>query len=125
MDLSLINAFALMKKVEALNAHELHCASSNGESPRTCLPLIFVGLKGEKERQSMEGLVGSDESLHINPTRQSNGKLTCYLCSLRGLKAKKSKYGGTGCMRDFHVECLQHFIIVMHSSLARLRPGQR
>ncbi|ETP21916.1 hypothetical protein F441_04668, partial [Phytophthora nicotianae CJ01A1] len=59
----------------------------------------------------IDDVVGADESLHIitpNSTQHSNGKLTCYLCSLRGM-ARKSKYGCAKCERGFHVACFSAF----------------
>ena len=56
-------------------------------------------------------VVGFDMSYHMitpNSTSVSNGKLTCYLCSLRGLN-RKAKYGCTKCERGIHVECFTAF----------------
>ncbi|KAG6945715.1 hypothetical protein JG688_00016425, partial [Phytophthora aleatoria] len=38
----------------------------------------------------------------------STGKLTCYLCSLRGF-TKKALFGCTGYHRGFHVACFSAF----------------
>ena len=60
-----------------------------------------------KQQEAIQKVVDCDSSLHMitpNSFNISNGKLTCYLCSLRSLN-RKSKYGCMNCQRGFHVEC--------------------
>ncbi|OWZ14068.1 hypothetical protein PHMEG_00012501 [Phytophthora megakarya] len=59
----------------------------------------------------IQDLMGEDKSVHAitpNSKQHSSGKLTCYLCALRGL-SKKAVYGCTGCHHVFHVVCFTAF----------------
>ncbi|KAG3109308.1 hypothetical protein PI125_g11051 [Phytophthora idaei] len=73
-------------------------------------------MEKERRRQSVssqpiDAVVGADDSVHAitpNSKQHSNGKLVCYLCTLRGF-SKKALYGCTGCQRGFHVACFTAF----------------
>ncbi|EGZ10404.1 hypothetical protein PHYSODRAFT_518952 [Phytophthora sojae] len=117
LDISIINTYALERVIGGsasarvtLREFKREIADKLTRNEKT--------LKQQRDRRqqkrkagALDEAVGSVDSLHIitpNSTEHSNGKLTCYLCSLRGM-AKKAKYGCTKCERGFHVECFRAF----------------
>ncbi|KAK1938850.1 hypothetical protein P3T76_008925 [Phytophthora citrophthora] len=99
LDLALINALALFKKVAGSAVERVTLREFK---QRVAEKLTAVQrTRREKERcrrqpqpnEPLEDLVGADPSLHAitpNSKKHSSGKLACYLCTLRGFSKKKS-----------------------------------
>jgi hypothetical protein len=114
LDIATINAYPLLKRTTTssitLREFKRRIADSLTKSEKEARRLK-ARRDQKRQREALEDVVGADSSLHIitpNSTTNSNGKLACYLCSLRGL-SKKSRYGCTKCERGFHVECFSAF----------------
>ncbi|OWY91597.1 hypothetical protein PHMEG_00039753 [Phytophthora megakarya] len=116
LDLALINAFSLYKKIAGPAAT---CAKLRDFKRKVAEQLTTVQrerLAKERRRKPapnapIQELVGADDSIHAitpNSREHSTGKLTCYLCTLRGF-SKKALFGCTGCHRGFHVACFSAF----------------
>lgn len=115
MDLSLIKAFCLMKKIAPAECKHLSLREFKRRVAEQMTATHFRQVRRKHQaapqRETVQAIVGADTSQHIltpNSTKHSKAKLTCYLCSLRGLP-KMSKYGCTACLRGYHVECFAAF----------------
>lgn len=116
LDLALINAFALFKKVAGVAAQRVTLREFKRRVADKLTTVQQARQEKERRRESVPGkpildVVGADDSIHAitpNSTQFSAGKLTCYLCSLRGF-TKKARFGCTGCHRGFHVPCFSAF----------------
>ncbi|GMF49481.1 unnamed protein product [Phytophthora fragariaefolia] len=116
LDLALINAFSLFRKVacNATTRVTLHAFKRRVAEKLTSVQRSRRQKQRRQEaapNQPIEDVVGADDSLHAitpNSKRHSQGKFTCYLCSLRGFSTK-ALYGCTGCHRGFHVVCFSAF----------------
>ncbi|POM78669.1 Hypothetical protein PHPALM_3774 [Phytophthora palmivora] len=114
LDIALINAYTLLKRmgeqVSTLREFKRKIADTLTRNEKAIRRQKSRRQK-KRQRETIDEGVGAVTSLHIttpNSTRNSSGKLKCYLCSLRGI-SKKSKYGCTKCERGFHVECFSAF----------------
>ncbi|POM81448.1 LOW QUALITY PROTEIN: Hypothetical protein PHPALM_576 [Phytophthora palmivora] len=114
LDIALIKAYSLLKRmgeqVPTLREFKWEIADTLTRSEKAIRSQQSHRQK-KSQRETIDEVVGSVISMHIitpNSTRNSSGKLKCYLCSLRGI-SKKSKYGCSKCERGFHVECFSAF----------------
>ncbi|KUF85454.1 hypothetical protein AM588_10000940 [Phytophthora nicotianae] len=125
LDLSLINAFALMHHIQA-----------NAKAPRTlrefkrrvCESLTNAqrgkARSSSSKRRRSEPTPQHDtinSGLHVltpNSSDHSSGKLVCHLCSMRGTKTSKSRFGCTGCLVGYHVGCfaVAHYKDAFHTT---------
>ncbi|POM69273.1 LOW QUALITY PROTEIN: Hypothetical protein PHPALM_14459 [Phytophthora palmivora] len=112
LDTALINAYALLKRmgeqVPTLREFKRKIADTLTRNERAIRRQQSRRQK-KRQRETIDDFVGAVTSLHKitpNSTRNSSGKLKCYLC--RGI-SKKSKYSCTKCERGFHVECFSAF----------------
>lgn len=114
LEMATINAFALRKTttdttptLREFKRRIADCLTQNEKAHRR----QQSRRKQRRQRETLDEVVGVDVSMHIitpNSTVNSNGKLTCYLCSLRGI-IKKARYGYSKCERGIHVECFSAF----------------
>ncbi|POM66674.1 Hypothetical protein PHPALM_17429 [Phytophthora palmivora] len=109
LDMAAINAFALLKRI-AEGHPTLRIADTSTRSEKA---IRWQQVRRNKKRQceALDDVVRADASLHIitpNSTTHGNGKLKCYLCSLRRIN-KKAQFGYTTCERGFHVACFSAF----------------
>ncbi|KAG6943184.1 hypothetical protein JG688_00017736 [Phytophthora aleatoria] len=116
LDLALINAFSLLNKVTGPAAKKVKLREFKQHVAEQLTSVQRARMEKERRRQSVssqpiDAVVGADDSVHAippNSKQHSNGKLVCYLCTLRGF-CKKALYGCTGCQREFHVACFTAF----------------
>lgn len=110
IDLALINAFALFQKVAGPGASRVTLREFKRRVAEKLTDVQRARMEKSHRQQPaptepLNQVLGADDSLHTitpNSRQQSTGKLTCYLCSLRGF-SKKVLFGCTGCHRGFHV----------------------
>ncbi|OWZ04679.1 hypothetical protein PHMEG_00023377 [Phytophthora megakarya] len=116
IDLALINAFSLFKKVAGSAATRVTLREFKRRVAEKLTAVQRSRMDKERRHQPatdqpLHEVVGADSSLHAltpNSKQHSTGKLTCYLCSLRGF-SKKALFSCTGCHRGFHMPCFAAF----------------
>ncbi|GMF43760.1 unnamed protein product [Phytophthora fragariaefolia] len=118
LDVSIINAYALQRVIGGSTSARVALREFKREIADT-LTRNEKKLKQQRDwRQqkrkcdALDEAVGSVDSLHIitpNSTEHSNGKLTCYLCSLRGM-AKNQNTGAPSANAAFMSNVSAHFI---------------
>ncbi|GMF18251.1 unnamed protein product [Phytophthora fragariaefolia] len=118
LDLSIINAYALYRHLSdststsaTLREFKRNIADAFTRNEKAAK---YQRDRRQRKRQTdgLDDAVDSDESLHVitpNSTQHSNGRLTCYLCSLRGMPSKRSGYGCSKSERGFYVGCFGAF----------------
>ncbi|OWZ04152.1 hypothetical protein PHMEG_00023994 [Phytophthora megakarya] len=127
LDLSLINAFALIQQIRkeqtaprTLLEFKRRVCESLTSSQRAVLERKRNSLKRSRSAAAPSNIPAREE-IHIltpNSRELSSGKLVCHLCSLQGIKAAKFPFGCTKCEVGFHVGCfaVAHFKHAFHNA---------
>ncbi|KAE9041166.1 hypothetical protein PR003_g12877 [Phytophthora rubi] len=96
LDLALINVFTLFKKIACEDATRVSLRDFKQRVAEKLTAVQRVRLEKERHRKPapnkpIADVVGADDSVHAitpNSNQHSGGRLTCYLCSLRGFAKK-------------------------------------
>ncbi|OWZ04720.1 LOW QUALITY PROTEIN: hypothetical protein PHMEG_00023331 [Phytophthora megakarya] len=124
LDLSLINASALMQQIRKEQTDREHFENLKYEFVNRLSHLNWPSQKRNalkrNRSEATPSYIPDREELHIltpNSRERSSGKLVCHLCRLQGIKTTKSSFGCTKCEVGFRVECfaVAHFKDAFHN----------